>query len=268
MYETLVAAKVPLPRLMTYFVSAVEFGGGCLLILGLLSSLVSLALLADMLVAILTTKLSAMPKATFASQLAGRFPLSSGSALRAVLCVADVFRPGEIQRGLPDRSQTVEMSRSVARPNGVEGSAFFLPPGRGAKEAVTKPRSPLRGSAQFPPCPAGHILYTLDRGHTLQSRSGFLVLKTYLVVEVRWKCGNRAAISKVVGSPAFGLSTTVISTAGWLLNSPAPLFRWLAGAPPVSGSCRSAPAETGQSTPDNSDRRAAAGPPLRPSAPR
>ena len=62
MYETLVAARVPLPRLMTYFVSAVEFAGGCLLILGLLSSLVSLALLADMLVAILTTNLSAMPK--------------------------------------------------------------------------------------------------------------------------------------------------------------------------------------------------------------
>jgi len=62
MYETLVAAKVPLPRLMTYFLSAVEFGGGCLLILGLMSSLVSLALLADMLVAILTTKLSVMPK--------------------------------------------------------------------------------------------------------------------------------------------------------------------------------------------------------------
>jgi len=62
MYETLVAAKVPLPRLMTYFLSAVEFGGGCLLILGLLSSLVSLALLVDMLVAILTTDLSVMPK--------------------------------------------------------------------------------------------------------------------------------------------------------------------------------------------------------------
>lgn len=62
MYETLVAAKVPLPRLMTYFVSTVELSGGCLLILGLLSSLVSLALLLDMLVAILTTNLSALPK--------------------------------------------------------------------------------------------------------------------------------------------------------------------------------------------------------------
>ncbi len=62
MYETLVEAKVPYPRLMTYFVSAVEFFGGCLLAVGFLSSLASAALLVDMLVAILTTKLSAMPK--------------------------------------------------------------------------------------------------------------------------------------------------------------------------------------------------------------
>src|ERR1700741_1523965 len=39
MYETLVQAKVPFPHLMTYFVSAVEFMGGCLLIVGFLSSL-------------------------------------------------------------------------------------------------------------------------------------------------------------------------------------------------------------------------------------
>ncbi len=62
MYETLVQAKVPFPHLMTYFVSAVEFVGGCLLIVGFLSSLASVALLADMLVAILTTRLSGMPK--------------------------------------------------------------------------------------------------------------------------------------------------------------------------------------------------------------
>ena len=60
MYETLIQAKVPLPRLMTYFVSAVELVGGCLLAVGLLSSLACFALLGDMLVAILTTKLSAM----------------------------------------------------------------------------------------------------------------------------------------------------------------------------------------------------------------
>jgi putative oxidoreductase len=62
MYETLVKAKVPFPQLMTYFVSGIEFVGGSLLIVGFLSSLACMALLVDMLVAILTTKLSAMPK--------------------------------------------------------------------------------------------------------------------------------------------------------------------------------------------------------------
>jgi putative oxidoreductase len=62
MYETLIAAKVPLPHVMTYFVSGVEFVGGCLLAVGLFSSVASVALLGDMLVAILTAKLSAMPK--------------------------------------------------------------------------------------------------------------------------------------------------------------------------------------------------------------
>ena len=62
MYETLARAKVPFPNLMTYFVSSVEFVGGSLVAAGLLSSLASVALLVDMVVAILTTKLSAMPK--------------------------------------------------------------------------------------------------------------------------------------------------------------------------------------------------------------
>jgi putative oxidoreductase len=62
MYETLVQAKVPFPRQTTYVVSAVEFVAGSLLIVGFLSMLSSLALLVDMLVAILTTALSAMPK--------------------------------------------------------------------------------------------------------------------------------------------------------------------------------------------------------------
>ena len=90
--------RVPLPRLMTYLVSAVELVGGCLLILGLLSSFVSLALLVDMLVAILTTSLAAHAERAFTFQLAGRFPLSSGSALRTVLRLADLFRPRKIQR--------------------------------------------------------------------------------------------------------------------------------------------------------------------------
>jgi putative oxidoreductase len=62
MYETLVEAKVPFPHLMTYFVSAVEFVGGSLLTVGFFSSLACVALLVDMLVAILTTKLSTIPK--------------------------------------------------------------------------------------------------------------------------------------------------------------------------------------------------------------
>jgi putative oxidoreductase len=62
MYETLVEAEVPFPRLMTYFVSGVELVGGSLLTVGFLSSPACVALLIDMLVAILTTKLSAMPK--------------------------------------------------------------------------------------------------------------------------------------------------------------------------------------------------------------
>ena len=62
MYETLVGAKIPLPRLMTYFVSSVEFVGGCLLAVGLLSNLACFALVVNMVVAILTTELSAMPR--------------------------------------------------------------------------------------------------------------------------------------------------------------------------------------------------------------
>jgi putative oxidoreductase len=62
MYETLVAAKIPFPRQMASFVSGVEFIGGCLLALGLLSTPACVALLIDMIVAILTSTLSAMPK--------------------------------------------------------------------------------------------------------------------------------------------------------------------------------------------------------------
>jgi putative oxidoreductase len=62
MYETLVAAHVPLPRLMVYFVSSIELVGGCLLIVGLLTTLASIALLGDMVTAILTTNLAALPK--------------------------------------------------------------------------------------------------------------------------------------------------------------------------------------------------------------
>ena len=61
-YETLVEAKIPFPYQMAYFVSGVEVVGGALLTVGFLSSLACVALLVDMVVAILTTKLSAVPK--------------------------------------------------------------------------------------------------------------------------------------------------------------------------------------------------------------
>src|SRR5215813_572526 len=44
MYETIVGAGIPFPHVMTYFVSSVEFVCGCLLIIGLLSTLCCVAL--------------------------------------------------------------------------------------------------------------------------------------------------------------------------------------------------------------------------------
>ena len=60
-YETLVGAGIPVPRLMTYIVSSVEFVGGCLLIIGLLSSLCCTALIIQMMVAIIMVRLAGIP---------------------------------------------------------------------------------------------------------------------------------------------------------------------------------------------------------------
>jgi putative oxidoreductase len=61
-YDTLVASKVPFPRQTAYFVAGVEFVCGSLLTLGFLSSPASVALLIDMIVAILTNTLATVPK--------------------------------------------------------------------------------------------------------------------------------------------------------------------------------------------------------------
>jgi putative oxidoreductase len=61
-YDTLVKAKVPFPKQTAYFVATVEFVCGSLVTLGLLSSAACLALLIDMIVAILTNTLSTLPK--------------------------------------------------------------------------------------------------------------------------------------------------------------------------------------------------------------
>ncbi|HZB88945.1 MAG TPA: DoxX family protein [Terracidiphilus sp.] len=62
MYETIMKAKIPFPRQMAHFVSGVEFVGGSLVAAGFLSSLACVALSVNMVAAILTTTLSAMPK--------------------------------------------------------------------------------------------------------------------------------------------------------------------------------------------------------------
>ena len=61
MYETLAGAGIPLPHFMTYFVSSVEFICGCLLVIGLLSSLCCAALIIQMIVAISTVRLAMIP---------------------------------------------------------------------------------------------------------------------------------------------------------------------------------------------------------------
>jgi putative oxidoreductase len=61
MYETLAGAGIPFPHFMTYFVSSVEFVSGCLLVIGLLSSLCCAALIIQMVVAIITVQLATIP---------------------------------------------------------------------------------------------------------------------------------------------------------------------------------------------------------------
>ena len=61
-YETLVKAKVPFPHQTAYFVAGVEFVGGSFVTVGFLSSPACVALVTDMIVAVLTNTLSTMPK--------------------------------------------------------------------------------------------------------------------------------------------------------------------------------------------------------------
>ncbi|MGA2846677.1 MAG: DoxX family protein [Candidatus Acidiferrales bacterium] len=61
-YDTLVKAKVPFPRQTAYFVASVEFVCGSLLAVGFLSSFACVALLIDMVVAVLTNTFATVPK--------------------------------------------------------------------------------------------------------------------------------------------------------------------------------------------------------------
>ena len=61
-YETLIKAKVPFPRQTAYFVAGVEFVGGSLVTVGLLSSPACAALMIDMVVATVTSAVSTLPR--------------------------------------------------------------------------------------------------------------------------------------------------------------------------------------------------------------
>ena len=61
-YDTLVQAKIPFPKLTAYFVSGVEFICGSLVAVGFLSSPACMVLLIDMVVATVTGAISTMPK--------------------------------------------------------------------------------------------------------------------------------------------------------------------------------------------------------------
>jgi putative oxidoreductase len=61
MYETLAGAGIPSPHFMTYFVSSVEFISGCLLVIGMLTSLCCAALIIQMIVAIATVQIATIP---------------------------------------------------------------------------------------------------------------------------------------------------------------------------------------------------------------
>jgi putative oxidoreductase len=61
-YDTLVKAKVPFPRQTAYFVASVEFVCGSLVAVGFLSSPACLALMIDMIVAVLTEAVSTLPE--------------------------------------------------------------------------------------------------------------------------------------------------------------------------------------------------------------
>ena len=65
MYDTIAGAGIPFPYFMTYFVSSVEFVCGCLLIIGLLSTLCCMAFIIDMIVAITTVELATIKAQSF-----------------------------------------------------------------------------------------------------------------------------------------------------------------------------------------------------------
>ena len=110
MYETLVAAHVPLPRLMTYFVSSVEFRRRLDADCGI-SMQPGLSRFTGRYVG-RHSHFETVHAAQrgFASELARQFSLSSGSALRTLLRLVDLFWSRQIQRGSLDRYKIAAMT--------------------------------------------------------------------------------------------------------------------------------------------------------------
>ena len=125
MYETLVAAKIPFPRQMASFVSGVEFIGGFLLALGLLST--------PGLRGFINRHDCRHPdehafrhaQGSFAAHLARRFPLPTGSSVRAPPYLAELFRSGKGQRRLLDRRCVTEVTHQLAIQAVRDGSGCF-----------------------------------------------------------------------------------------------------------------------------------------------
>ena len=103
---------IPAPALNAYFVSALEFGGGVLLILGLGSRLISLPLVIDMLVAYVTADRAALLSIfTDPDKFTGAAPYTFLIASIIVL----IFGPGKISADgfLAGRMASSQASRTV-----------------------------------------------------------------------------------------------------------------------------------------------------------
>jgi hypothetical protein len=103
-YDTLVKAGAPFPHQLAYFVASVEFVCGSLVAVGFLSTPASVALLIDM-TRHRDQRDFHVTERTFAAELARRFPLPSGSAVRALLYLADLRWSGKVQYRLLARRQ-------------------------------------------------------------------------------------------------------------------------------------------------------------------
>jgi putative oxidoreductase len=104
---------IPAPALNAYFVSALEFGGGVLLILGLGSRLIALPLVVDMLVAYVTADREAL-FSIFSNpdKFTGAAPYTFLIASLIVL----IFGPGRVSVDalLAGRKTGLEVDRTVA----------------------------------------------------------------------------------------------------------------------------------------------------------